>query len=146
MRPDGTFAIRHEGLGKTLLFFLEVDMGTETLASAKRPPGDVQQKMLSYRAYWQSEQYKRYEEIWSCQLRGFRLLFVTPSATRLASLCRLTQRVSSSGFVWLTDSVRLHAQGVWSPIWARGGRMESPAESILGSAAIDPSPPPADVR
>ena len=48
MIPDGVFTISHQE--KTLLFFLEVDMGTETLASTKQGTGDVRQKIINYQS------------------------------------------------------------------------------------------------
>jgi hypothetical protein len=46
--PDGVFSITYRGAEKkTLLFFLEVDMGTETIASMDRGQKDIRQKILS---------------------------------------------------------------------------------------------------
>ncbi|MCO6438551.1 MAG: replication-relaxation family protein [Phycisphaerae bacterium] len=137
--PDGVFSISDDQRRRTVLFFLEVDMGTETLASPKRSRRDLRQKILNYREYFRSERYKRYEETWSCDLRGFRLLFVTHTADRLAAVCRLVRDMRPSDFVWLTDQDRLAQAGVCSRIWARGGRLNASLESILGSRA--PAPP-----
>ena len=41
MIPDGVFIITDKETEKTLLFFLEVDMGTETLVNTKLTPNDV---------------------------------------------------------------------------------------------------------
>jgi len=50
--PDAVFAITHAELKKSLLFFLEVDMGTETAASPRRVTrNDRRTKILLYRAY-----------------------------------------------------------------------------------------------
>ena len=68
--PDGVLSITDTECQKTLLFFLEVDMGTEALASTKRDPRDVRQKIISYQAYFRSGIYKRYQEIWNCKLNG----------------------------------------------------------------------------
>jgi len=38
--PDGVFIITDKETEKTLLFFLEVDMGTETLVNTKLTPND----------------------------------------------------------------------------------------------------------
>ena len=48
MIPDGVFVITDEEPEKSLLFFLEVDMGTETLQSTKQTAGDVRQKIINY--------------------------------------------------------------------------------------------------
>jgi hypothetical protein len=61
--PDAVFAITNAVDSKTLLFFLEVDCGTETLSSPQRDMKDIRQKILNYQWYFQSFKYKRYERI-----------------------------------------------------------------------------------
>jgi hypothetical protein len=129
--PDGVFSIRHKPSDKTLLFFLEVDRGTETLAST-RNPGSVQQKIINYQQYFRSGGYKRYQDLWNCEFNGFRLLFLAHSPGRLAALCRLVQETPPSDFVWLTDRDRMFAEGMSADIWARGGKLDAPLESIVG--------------
>jgi len=138
--PDGVFATTHEQLRKTLLFFLEVDMGTETLTSRRRPKRDIQQKIVNYQVYFHLEQYKRYEKILKCQLRGFRLLILTDTPTRLAALCRLVREMPPSDFIWLTDREKMLSQGNWAAIWVRGGRQTGPLESLLGKKMPNPCP------
>ena len=138
--PDGVFSISERESQKTLLFFLEVDMGTETLASTARHPRDVRQKIVNYRAYFRSGGYKRYQTHWKCELNGFRLLFLTTSAGRLANLCRLVQEMPPSGFVWLTNERRMFEYGVSAEIWARGGRDRDHLQSILGPEMAQPAP------
>ena len=87
--PDAVFSITDTTREITLLFFLEVDCGTETIGSPKRAKTDVRQKILNYQSYFRSQRYKRYEELWNCKLEGFRLLFLANTLGRLASLCRL---------------------------------------------------------
>lgn len=140
--PDGVFAITHTGLTKTLLFFVEVDMGTETLASPQRSKLDVRQKIINYRAYFRLKQYKRYEQIWDCPLNGFRLLFITHSPGRLTSLCRLVRDMPPSDFIWLTDRQSLLSKGAWGAIWNQGGRHDIPPQSILGSKTPKSFPTP----
>ena len=140
--PDGVFCLGHAGLGKTLLFFLEVDMGTETLASPLRLPQDVRQKVVNYQAYFRLRRYCRYEQFWGCSLRGFRVLFLVDSATRMVGICRLVQDMPPSDFIWVTDRACLLSGGVGAPIWARGGRMASAPESILGNQMPNQLPAP----
>ena len=120
-------------------------MGTETLASPKRNRRDVRQKILNYREYFRSERYKRYEQTWNCDLRGFRLLFVTHTADRLAAVCRLVRDISPTGFIWLTDQARLFDKGVSAEVWAPGGRLGAQLESILGSRMPAPNARPCPV-
>ena len=129
--PDGVFSITDSIEGQTLLYFLEIDCGTETIASLKRKPNDIRQKILNYGSYFDSLRYKRYEKIWNCHLEGFRLLFVTNTTERLASLCKLVREMPPSDYIWLTEQSRLFTDGVSAAIWSCGGKIDSPPESIL---------------
>ena len=130
--PDGVFSIRNKEISKALLFFLEVDMGTETIACMDRDPKDIRQKILNFQILFHSSHYKRYERIFNSNLNGFRLLFLTNTASRFTALCRLVREMPPSDFIWLTDQERMFAHGVSAEIWARGGRYENPPQSILG--------------
>jgi len=144
--PDCVMALTHKGIHKTLLFFLEVDMGTETLASPKRTKVDVRQKVVNYQTYLRFKRYRRYEHLWNCSLNGFRLLFLAYGPGRLASLCRLVRDMPPSDFIWLTDRRLLLSKGVWADIWSRGGRHDVPPQSILGSQMPELSPTPVTDR
>jgi len=131
--PDGVFSITHrETEEKTLLFFLEVDMGTETIASMDRVPQDIRRKILNYQELFRSGDYKKNESVFESKLNGFRLLFLANSEARLISLCRLAREMPPSDFIWLTDQGRMFSHGLADKIWARGGRNEAPPQSILG--------------
>jgi len=130
MIPDGVFTISHKE--QTLLFFLEVDMGTETLASPKHEPGDVRQKIINYQSIFRSDHYKRYEKIFNATIKGFRLLFLSNTFSRMKKLCDLARQMPPSDFIWITDQNQMFSQGISAVIWARGGRYHKPPESILG--------------
>ena len=130
--PDGIFTICHKGSRKSLLFFLEVDMGTEPKASLDRNPRDIRQKILNYQTLFRTNHYKHYERIFNSKHNGFRLLFLTNTASRSTALCRLIKEMPPSDFIWLTDQESMFTQGVSAKIWTKGGRYDDPPESILG--------------
>ncbi len=130
MIPDGVFTISHKE--KALLFFLEVDMGTESMASTQHEPNNVRQKIINYQSLFRSNHYKRYEKIFDAELNGFRLIFLTNSFSRLKKMCELVQEMRPSDFIWITDQNQMFEQGVSAKIWARGGHYHKPPESILG--------------
>jgi hypothetical protein len=119
----------------TLLFFLEVDMGTETLATPARTTGDICQKITTYQTYFRSQTYKRYETVFKGSLNGFRLLFLSHSPARTANLCRLIRQMPPSNFIWVTDPTHLFEHGVGASIWSRGGKDQEALHSILGGLA-----------
>jgi len=143
--PDGVFWIHCAEQDRTVLFFLEVDMGTEPLASPRRNRRDIRQKILNYQAYFQGKSYKRYEAECGRPLRGFRTLFVTAGTTRFAGVCQLVREMAPMDFIWVTEQKQLHESGVWGPIWARGGQMETDRQSILGSRRPSLYPKPTDL-
>ncbi len=132
MIPDGVFTITDKLSPKTLLFFLEVDMGTETLVNKKRGPGDIRQKIINYQRIFRTRHYKRYKKAFRSEFNGFRLLFLTNSFGRMKKFCDLVARMPPSDFIWLTDQDRMFSQGLSAEIWARGGKYHNPSESILG--------------
>lgn len=138
--PDGIFTIWHKGLEKGLLFFLEVDMDTEPVASVDRNSKDIRQKILNYQTTFRSGYYKRFEDIFNFKFNGFRLLFLTNSSARSASLCRLIQEMPPSDFIWLTNQEKMFSEGLSAEIWVRGGKMDQAPQSILGSDRATQTP------
>ena len=132
--PDAALSITDTTRDLTVLLFLEVDCGTETLASPKRDMTDIRQKIINYQSYFLSERYKRYEKLWNCKLRGFHLLFLTNTEGRHRSLCRLAQEMGpqETRFVYLTEQARLFNKGVTAEIWAQAGNLTNPQQSLFG--------------
>jgi len=130
--PDGMFSAYHSGIGKSLLFFLEVDMDTESIASLDRNTKDVRQKILNYQALFRSGYYKRYGKIFNSKFNGFRLLFLVNSPARLDSLSRLVQEMPPSDFIWLTNQKKMISDGLSAEIWVRVGKTAQPPQSIIG--------------
>ena len=128
--PDGVFSIANEKQNKRLLFFLEVDRSTESIASAQNPV-NISQKIRSYRLYFQTKGYKRYEKMWTADLNGFRVLFLTNTPQRKESIYGFLRTNPSLNFVWITDKEQMFRHGISARIWARGGT-SSPQVSILG--------------
>ena len=133
IRPDAVFIITDRDQRKSVLFFLEVDMGTEPIASSVRDKQDITSKIASYQTYFRSRRYKRYEQTRNVSLNGFRLLFVTSDPLRTQRLCRAVRSLPPSDFVWVTSRERIFSEGISGDIWFRGGKVETSMHSILGS-------------
>jgi len=129
--PDGAFVVTHEGAGKSLLFFVEIDMGTEPLVSQAPDTSDIAGKVANYRTYLGTKGYKRHEKTFATPLNGFRVLFVTNTPERRAQVCKTVAGLSPSGFVWVTDQDRLLKRGLAGSIWHRGGCADRTPESIV---------------
>jgi hypothetical protein len=107
--PDSYFALRTPR-GKAH-FFLELDRGTMT---TKR----FQTKVDAFIAYYQSGGYeKRYGT------RSLRVLTVTLSEARLASLKAVTEAAGGGGWFWFAVLSQLKAETVLSaPVWRVAGQ------------------------
>ena len=130
--PDGIFVVKNNTNEKALLFFLEIDMSTESMASKSNNTNNIQHKIFCYQEIYRNGNYKFLEEVVKSTLQGFRLLFLTSTETRVAALCRFIQKAQNSDFIWLSDQRRMFDHGLSANIWVRGGKYENPRESILG--------------
>ena len=126
--PDGVLSLSNEQ--KSLLFFVEVDMGTEPLKAKRNGATDFLEKLDAYRVYFATEGYKAFEKRFSCAFVGFRLLVVTNTAPRLKSLSAFVETEEFCEFVWLTSLKALQERGWASKIWSVGG-IPRPLEAIL---------------
>lgn len=144
--PDGIFIVKDNTSGKALLFFLEVDMNTESMASKRNNTSTIQHKIFCYQEIYRKGNYKVLEEDVKSSLQGFRLLFLTNTETRAAALCRFIQEAQNSDFIWLTDQARMFDHGLSANIWVRGAKYENPRESILGPKYASDSPLVATIR
>ena len=136
--PDGVFSIASKKQNKSLLFFLEVDMGTESVISSRSIVETISQKIFNYKAYHLSRKYERYEKIFGYSFNGFRVLFLTNNASRRSTLSRFIFADKTNDFIWITDQEKMFQHGIGSNIWTRGGDISSSPESILGRTfAID---------
>jgi len=97
--PDGVFTLHSQKEGKTLLFYLEADMGTEGIRGMGINRNTIEQKIINYQLLFAQKIYKRYESIFAANLRGFRVLIVVNSAERKELILRFLQMLANTGFV-----------------------------------------------
>jgi len=140
--PDAVFSIYSEAQVKRLLFFLEVDMSTESITSLKIRTDTINQKINNYKAYFLCNGYKRYENKWEEKLQGFRLLFLTDSNSRKGTISRHIFGKPEYNFVWITDQDSMFQHGLGENIWAKGGDTISSQESIIGPTLACNTPLP----
>jgi len=132
--PDAAICLSHKETSRSLLFFLEVDLGTETIADPiKASSRDLRRKIIVYRNYLGRHGYRRYTktELFNTTLRGFRLLLVAHTEARAEALSRLVNAMQPSDFVWVSDLPMIRRLGFAGNVWTRGGRIEDNRLSIL---------------
>lgn len=115
--PDGVFALERNG--KTALFFLEIDRGTEVVSNAER---GVLKSLRFYVNYLLEGKFQRYAKDFQVEsFRGFRSLYVTSSATRLENIRRATDALNISQkakrFHWISTFERVNEKSIFEPIW-----------------------------
>ena len=101
--PDAFFGIQ-SGRGKHI-FFLEVDLGTETLSR-------FAEKVVAYKRYWKSRQYT--EEY---GFNHFRVITVCESERRLANLRRATGRAGGRSMFLFTTFQAIQEYSTLGSIW-----------------------------
>ena len=110
-KPDGFVRLRHNGSGRYLNYFLEIDRGH---VSSEKFVG----KLRSHRRYLESG---LFDEIYGAG--GFHTLVVTTSQKRLENLRALVEE-ADEGLFWLTTFEAVSTEGVLTPIWQVPGQAE----------------------
>ena len=135
--PDAACSIDNEQMRKRLLFFVEVDMGTEPKARLKEEQGeDIRRKILIYRAFLGSRQYEGVQRLFGGTFHGFRLLLLAHTPARRQALCRAVREMKQADFIWISDQSLMGEHGIGGTIWFRGGNDGADRESILGARDV----------
>ena len=126
VRPDAYLEV--EMGGKRLSLFLEVDLGTT-------PARRFAQKVQGYIAYRMTGRYQaRYGQA------TFRVLTVTTTARRLASLKKATGKVGGRRMFWFTTFDQVTPQTVLGVVWQVAGEEREVALLPASQAAGAPLP------
>ncbi|GMW04003.1 MAG: hypothetical protein AMXMBFR84_51370 [Candidatus Hydrogenedentota bacterium] len=135
--PDAALLLKHRRSSEAVLFFLEVDMGSEPFTRSDNGQSNIHDKVERYKIYFRSGQYKtKYEARWSVPLRGFRTLFLAVDQGRARQLVNHLATQRPSGFCWVTDKDQMDERGISGKIWLTGDNSEQP-ESIFDHYAAD---------
>lgn len=116
--PDGAFGLRRGD--RSALFFFELDRGTEVIGNRARGLGRI---ITSYLQALTSQGYRKLAGPLGItgSLRGFRVLIVTSSETRVGNVRRLwgaaARERSLSRFIWLTPSTVLSNGDILRARW-----------------------------
>jgi hypothetical protein len=97
--PDGVLTLHSQKEGKTLLFFLEADMGTEGIRGTGTSRNTIEQKIMNYQLLFALNKYERYESVFGVNLTGFRVLIVVNSEERKELISRFLKITENVGFV-----------------------------------------------
>lgn len=121
--PDAVFALQR-GAGKAL-FFVEIDRGTEILTN---PDKGFLRCIWFYYNYFIEKGYQRYAEDFNCEpFRGFRVLFVTTNAGRVANMRAAANELDmeEKRFIWLAGEEQVRPETVFEDIWVSAEETDS---------------------
>jgi hypothetical protein len=115
--PDGVFALERDG--KSALFFLEIDRGTETVSDLAK---GVLKSLRFYTSYLLDGKYQRYATDFGVpEFKGFRTLYVTTSPARLQNIRQATAKLDvpqkAKRFHWVTTFDHVTDETLFTPIW-----------------------------
>ncbi len=117
--PDGVFALRKNG--KTALFFLEVDRGTETIADGEN---GFMKTIRFYLNYLAEGGFERYGADFSITepFRVFRVLVVTTSLRRLENMrtaggALAFEPDAAKRLIWVTAEAAVACGNLLSSVW-----------------------------
>jgi len=102
--PDAFFGLSIVGNGKSY-FFLEVDLGTETLTR-------FAEKITAYKQFWKSG---KYTDIYS--YKHFRVLTIAESGRRLMNLIEATRKAGGKNMFLFTTFSQIEKHSVLGQIW-----------------------------
>lgn len=115
--PDGVFAL--EKNGKSALFFLEIDRGTEVVSNLNK---GVLKSLRFYMNYLLNGKYQRYAKDFSVEnFKGFRSLYITTSDKRLQNIRQATDKLEmpqkAKRFHWITTYEKIYDGNMFEPVW-----------------------------
>lgn len=116
--PDAVFCL--EKNGKSALFFLEIDRGTETLSN---PAKGFLKMIRFYLAYLKAGGFKGYAEDFGIEPPAvFRTLIVTTSPVRLENMQKASLALPDSvhrglRFLWCSTFEQVYQGSVLDPVW-----------------------------
>ncbi len=115
--PDAIFVIKHIAKEKSLLHFLEVDIGTEIVVPKNTSAYSFSEKLNKYIRYFDNELYKTdFNGIFKTDFNGFRLIVITISKERTKSIVNLAKQ-SDADFVWVTEFENISSQSFLKENW-----------------------------
>ena len=131
--PDAVICLENPATGKRALFFLEVDLGSEKLISTTPGHYSLLKKIMLYKKYLDNRGYDRYANIFGYDFKGFRVLTVMDSKTRISRLRTALAQTRIQGFAWFTDTATIKGADVLGNIWLMTDPTDKNKYSIISN-------------
>ena len=132
--PDAVTALQKDG--NAALFFIEIDRGTEVVSNEEKGFLKAIRFYLNYLVDDQKK-YQRYTQDFRCApFKGFRVLFVTTSDTRLTNMRQAVSNLEfhyakAKRFIWLTTFEQITTADIFQPIWRSADTTDTTTYSMV---------------
>jgi len=131
--PDAVICLENPATKKRALFFLEVDLGSEKLISTTPGHYSLLKKIMLYKKYLDNRGYDRYAKTFDYDFKGFRVLTVMDSETRISRLRTALAQTPIQGFAWFTDTATIKEADVLGKIWLMTDPTDTNKYSIISN-------------
>ncbi len=132
--PDAILCLEYRPEKRKLLFFVEMDMGTEVQKSTQGHTNNLNHKIHNYAKTLADGKYRHLDNAFDAHFKGFRVLLIANSQSRLDQINGLVESMSNTGFIWTTSLEKLQSETMAAPVWFSAGKL--PLQSILGKLAL----------
>jgi len=116
--PDAVLCITNVSQKKKALIFFEMDRETTTLKKIGGKSKNVQTKIASYSSFWESKNFKKYDEVFDYSFSGFRLLWVALTQRRIDAVSKFCSQEGLGDSAWLSTINEIESKGVFGKVWA----------------------------
>ena len=115
--PDAVLCITNVSQKKKALIFFEMDRETTTLKKIGGKSKNVQTKIASYSSFWESKNFKKYDEVFDYSFSGFRLLWVALTQRRIDAVSKFCSQEGLGDSAWLSTINEIETKGVFGKVW-----------------------------
>ena len=129
--PDAVICLENSDKDKKALFFLELDLGTERIASDNDMNYSLLSKLKRYEDYFRTRGFERYNSWFGKKFRGFRALLVMDSQRRIQRLRAELKKRGIVGFIWFAEKSSLNGNTVFQNIWYKDNIEDENRYSLL---------------
>ena len=115
--PDAVMCLESAATNKRTLLFVELDLGSEKLVTRRTGSYSVLRKLEVYKEYLRQEGYKKYNDRFYHEFRGFRVLVIMSNQQRTQRLRKELTLKGIKKFVWFTQKSGIKAETILKEIW-----------------------------
>ena len=129
--PDGVMCLEKRATRKRILLFIELDLGSEKLVARRTGSYSVVSKLEVYKEYLRQEGYRKYNDRFDHEFKGFRVLVIMSNQQRAQRLRKELTLIGIRRFVWLARKLKISDETILKEIWTVSDVNDEKRYSIL---------------